>query len=125
MGSDKEGTDKLSYYHINLELTRGYIAKLKYLRREKDVDVKYRLGQALNMCKYEDERPVTVGGVTTKPSVIRVYPKKYKAELVVPATGFTDPGFRPGTLIDALRTWFGEVVKGDIKITRNAEAALA
>lgn len=122
MGGDE--TNGLSYYHIDLELTRGYIAKLKYLRREKDDDVKYRLNQALNLCKFEDGRPIPMpldGTKEIRPTVVRTYPKKYKAHLVIPTSGFTDPGFRPGTLLDALKTWFGECIKGDIKMSREWE----
>ena len=107
---------KLSYYHIYLELIRGYIAKLKYLKRDKDVDVKHRLDQALRACGFKDENPS---------QIVRLYPKKYKAELVIPTAGFVDPGFRPGTLLDALRTEFGEVIKGDINIVRNFEGVTA
>lgn len=117
--------DHLPCYHIYMELTRGYIAKLKYLRREKDDDVKYRLGQALNLCKFEDGLPYTTkSGAVTHPQILRLYPKKYKAELVVPTHGFVDRGFRVGTLLDALRTWFGEVVKGDIRIERSSDTVL-
>lgn len=122
MEANKDGTEQLPYYRINMELTRGYIAKLKYLRRDKDEDVKHRLNRVLATCKFEDKYPVTMGDKTVvTPEAIRTYPKKYKAEFAVPVTGFTDRGFRPGALLDALRTEFGDIVKGDIKILRSLE----
>jgi len=95
-----------SFYHVHLTLTRGYVAKLLYLRRDTAVDIRQRLDLVLDECKYHK-----TGGSVVSMS------KKYEAELTIPTTGFTDPAFRPGTLLEALRTHFGEVTK-NIKLVR-------
>jgi len=107
-----------SYYVIELELTRTHVHKLKYLKRDLDVDVRHRLDQALRVCGYKDPRPAAGKKPDGLNGIGASYPKKRVAELTVPVDGFADPGFRPGALLDALRTEFGEVVKGDIAFVR-------
>jgi hypothetical protein len=110
----------LSYYLINIGLTYGYLSKLKYLKRDKSEDIGQRLNRALKTCGYEEPKPPEV--VSDFHGVGIAFPKRRLAEITVQADGFADPGFRPGTLIEALKTEFGDVMKGDVKIVRNIVA---
>jgi hypothetical protein len=115
---------RVSNYHIYLKLTRGYVVKQAYLRQDKCVEIEKRLDTALKMCGFDKKLPYTLdSGTVIYPMIMCKYPKKYDAELVVSAFGFDgNRGFRPGDLLEAVRSYFGEITK-DIKVFSEMEQA--